>query len=174
MENFAQKLKEARKAAGLTQQGLSDIIEAPKRTIEDWEVSKSTPPSYVQKLILRELKREAERKHRQKYRPEPPFGYRQQGGELVPNEEEAAAIKKSHQEIRDGGDVSAETKAEINRLLRKRLDAQRRGEIEGQFVSKGGSVKCDQIIAEKFFDRINSLKAHRGEVHKPELLQDKK
>lgn len=57
MENFAESLKAARKAAGLTQQGLSDLLEAPKRTIEDWEGSKSKPPSYVQKLILNELAR---------------------------------------------------------------------------------------------------------------------
>lgn len=54
---FAEQLKQARAATGLTQQGLSDLLEVPKRTIEDWERSKSTPPSYVQKLILNELSR---------------------------------------------------------------------------------------------------------------------
>lgn len=57
MENFAEALKATRKAAGLTQQGLHELLEVPRRTIEDWERSKSTPPSYVQKLILNELAR---------------------------------------------------------------------------------------------------------------------
>lgn len=57
MENFAESLKAARKAAGLTQQGLSDLLEVPKRTIEAWEMGERTPPSYVQKLILNELAR---------------------------------------------------------------------------------------------------------------------
>lgn len=55
METFAEKLKAARAAAGLTQQGMADLMEIPKRTVEDWERSKSTPPVYVQRFVLNEL-----------------------------------------------------------------------------------------------------------------------
>lgn len=55
METFAEKLKAARTAVELTQQGMADLMEIPKRTIEDWERSKSTPPPYVQRLVLNEL-----------------------------------------------------------------------------------------------------------------------
>lgn len=56
METFAEKLKAARAAAGLTQQGMAGIMEIPKRTVEDWERSKSTPPAYVQRFVLNELR----------------------------------------------------------------------------------------------------------------------
>lgn len=46
------KIKEARIASGLTQQQFSNLLEIPKRTIQDWEGGKRTPPPYVEKLIL--------------------------------------------------------------------------------------------------------------------------
>lgn len=49
-------LKEARLAAGLTQQQMSDILEIPKRTIQDWEAGKRKCPSYVERLVLKELR----------------------------------------------------------------------------------------------------------------------
>lgn len=55
METFAEKLKSARVAAGMTQQAMSDRMEIPKRTIEDWENGRRTPPEYVQRLVLNEL-----------------------------------------------------------------------------------------------------------------------
>ena len=55
METFADKLRAARAAAGLTQQSMADLMEIPKRTVEDWERSKSTPPAYVQRFVLNEL-----------------------------------------------------------------------------------------------------------------------
>ena len=55
MENFADKLKTARAAAGLSQQGMADRTEIPKRTIQDWEAEKSTPPPYVQRFVINEL-----------------------------------------------------------------------------------------------------------------------
>lgn len=55
METFAEKLKRARGAAGLSQQGMADRTLIPKRTIEDWERSKATPPPYVQRFVLNEL-----------------------------------------------------------------------------------------------------------------------
>ena len=41
----------ARISAGLTQIQLSEELEIPKRTIEDWECGKRIPPIYVAKLI---------------------------------------------------------------------------------------------------------------------------
>lgn len=55
MDNFTEKLKEARKQDNLTQQGMADIMLIPKRTIEDWETGKRTPPPYVQRFVLNEL-----------------------------------------------------------------------------------------------------------------------
>ena len=49
-------LKEARLAAGLTQQAMSDQLEIPKRTIEEWEAGRRKCPSYVERLVLKELK----------------------------------------------------------------------------------------------------------------------
>lgn len=53
-------IKEARLSAGLTQQRMSEVFEIPKRTIENWETGTRTPPTYVEKLIIRELERIAE------------------------------------------------------------------------------------------------------------------
>lgn len=55
MENFAQKLQAARKATGLSQQGMADRMLIPKRTIQKWEIEAATPPPYVQRFVLNEL-----------------------------------------------------------------------------------------------------------------------
>ena len=52
---FAEELKEARKAAGLTQQSMADRTLISKRTIEKWEIGERTPPPYVQRFVLNEL-----------------------------------------------------------------------------------------------------------------------
>ena len=49
------RMKAARAATGLTQQKLSERTLIPKRTIEDWERGKATPPPYVQRFVLNEL-----------------------------------------------------------------------------------------------------------------------
>lgn len=54
-KTFAEKLKEARKAAGLSQQSMADKMLIPKRTIQDWEGELRTPPSYVQRFVINEL-----------------------------------------------------------------------------------------------------------------------
>lgn len=54
-------IKEARLNAGLTQARMSELLEIPKRTIGDWETGQRTPPIYVEKLIVRELERIAEK-----------------------------------------------------------------------------------------------------------------
>lgn len=51
------RIKEARKAANLTQRQMSEAFDIPLRTIEDWETGKRTPPSYVEKLIIEKLER---------------------------------------------------------------------------------------------------------------------
>ncbi len=55
MEDFAEKLKAARKAAGMTQQGMADRMLIPFRTIQQWEGGQRTPPAYVQRFVLNEL-----------------------------------------------------------------------------------------------------------------------
>lgn len=55
VENFAEKLKAARKAAGLSQQAMADLMLIPKRTIENWEGGQRTPPPYLQRFVLNEL-----------------------------------------------------------------------------------------------------------------------
>lgn len=50
-------IKDARLNAGLTQAKMSEVFEIPKRTIENWETGKRTPPTYVEKLVIRELER---------------------------------------------------------------------------------------------------------------------
>lgn len=60
MENFAEQLKAARKAAGMTQQGMEDTMQIPRRTVQDWEKGKMVPPPYVQRLVLKELERKGD------------------------------------------------------------------------------------------------------------------
>jgi DNA-binding transcriptional regulator YiaG len=55
-------IKEARKAAKLTQKQMSDLFEIPKRTIEAWEAGDRTPPPYVEKLIVEKLENIAKEK----------------------------------------------------------------------------------------------------------------
>lgn len=49
--------KNARLAAGLTQQQMADLFQIPKRTIENWETGQRKPPEYVKILILEKLQR---------------------------------------------------------------------------------------------------------------------
>jgi DNA-binding transcriptional regulator YiaG len=56
MENFAEQLKQARAKTGLSQQGVADRMLIPKRTIQKWEIGAATPPPYVQRFVLTELK----------------------------------------------------------------------------------------------------------------------
>lgn len=54
--NFFSRIAEARKKAGLSQSEMSEILEIPKRTIENWEMGANQPPEYVEKLIIEKLK----------------------------------------------------------------------------------------------------------------------
>lgn len=47
------KVKEMRELLGLSQQKFGDKYGIPKRTIQDWEYEKMTPPDYVLKLLER-------------------------------------------------------------------------------------------------------------------------
>lgn len=53
---FCDDLKEARQLTGLSQQALAEQMEIPKRTYEAWEMGERTPPPYVQRFLLNELK----------------------------------------------------------------------------------------------------------------------
>ena len=48
-------IKEAREQAGLSRAAMSRLFEIPVRTLEDWDAGKSSPPPYVQKLIIEKL-----------------------------------------------------------------------------------------------------------------------
>ena len=49
------EFKAARKRLGMTQQELSERLEIPKRTIEDWEGGRRNPPEWVKKLLLEKM-----------------------------------------------------------------------------------------------------------------------
>jgi DNA-binding transcriptional regulator YiaG len=48
-------IKEAREKAGMSRAEMSRVFEIPLRTLEDWDAKKSSPPPYVQKLIIEKL-----------------------------------------------------------------------------------------------------------------------
>lgn len=49
------KIKEARTAANLSQVKMSELLEIPLHTIENWESGRRKPPIYVEKLIIEKL-----------------------------------------------------------------------------------------------------------------------
>lgn len=53
-------IKEARQAAGLTQQGVTNTLGIPKRTLQDWESGKRTPPGWAEALVVEKLERIAQ------------------------------------------------------------------------------------------------------------------
>ena len=53
-------IKEARQAAGLSQQGVTDALGIPRRTLQDWEAGKRTPPGWAEALVVEKLKRIAQ------------------------------------------------------------------------------------------------------------------
>ena len=138
MTEFAKQLKEAKKAAGMTQQKIADRMLIPKRTIEDWERGVSVPPEYVQRFVLNELEQiagdhpaiidrdeweAAQAKLREKQQPEQPpalAGYKWQDGELVVNEKEAELVKQAFNEFVTSGKISMETEKAIRRAYAAR------------------------------------------------------
>lgn len=55
MTDFSEQLRASRAAAGLSQQTMADLMLIPKRTIQEWEGERRTPPPYVQRFVLNEL-----------------------------------------------------------------------------------------------------------------------
>lgn len=56
-QSFAQRLKCTRAAVGISQQKMSDLLEIPKRTIEEWEAERREPPKWAERLVIEEIKR---------------------------------------------------------------------------------------------------------------------
>ena len=56
-QRFSEKLKKARADVGISQQKMSDLLEIPKRTIEEWETGRRKPPKWVERLVIEEVKR---------------------------------------------------------------------------------------------------------------------
>ena len=55
-------IRDARKAAGLSQQGVTDALGIPRRTLQDWEAGKRTPPEWAEALVIEKLKKIAQDK----------------------------------------------------------------------------------------------------------------
>ena len=53
-------IKEARQAAGLTQQGVTDTLGIPRRTLQDSESGKRTPPGWAEALVIEKLEKIAQ------------------------------------------------------------------------------------------------------------------
>lgn len=49
------KYREARKAAGLTQKEMADLLGIPKRTIGNWETDANAPAEWVWGLVKEKL-----------------------------------------------------------------------------------------------------------------------
>lgn len=49
-------IKELRAATGLTQKAFAELLEIPKRSIEEWESGRKSPRPYLIKLIEYRLK----------------------------------------------------------------------------------------------------------------------
>lgn len=53
-------IKEMREMLGLSQQKFGDKYNIPRRTVQDWEYGKMTPPDYVMQLLERCVLEDAE------------------------------------------------------------------------------------------------------------------
>lgn len=54
---FSEQLHAIRAERGITQKQAYTELEIPRRTYEDWESGKRTPPAYLQKIVLKQLKK---------------------------------------------------------------------------------------------------------------------
>lgn len=54
-QDFPSEFKAARNAAGLTQQGMFDVLGIPRRSVQNWEAGINIPPEWAQRLILAKL-----------------------------------------------------------------------------------------------------------------------
>ena len=64
-EKVTNPIKEARKRAGLTQKKLCEILESPRRTVENWDMGKTIPPHWAEKLLLEKLEQIAKEREKQ-------------------------------------------------------------------------------------------------------------
>lgn len=55
--SFGIRFKTMRNDMGLSQTDLGKLLEISRNTIKDWEGEKRIPPTYVQRLLLKELTR---------------------------------------------------------------------------------------------------------------------
>ena len=53
-------IRDARQAAGLSQQGVTDALGIPRRTLQDWEAGKRTPPEWAEALVVEKLEKIAQ------------------------------------------------------------------------------------------------------------------
>ena len=53
---FSEQLKELRRELRITQAQAERILQVPHRTYQDWERGIATPPEYVQRLIIAQLR----------------------------------------------------------------------------------------------------------------------
>lgn len=55
---FSESLRAIRAEYRMTQREAYTALEVPRRTYEDWERGLRTPPEYIQRIILRQLRQE--------------------------------------------------------------------------------------------------------------------
>lgn len=55
LNTMKSSIKEARHQAGLTQKEMSDLLEIPQRTIENWEMGSRKCPHWAERLIIEKL-----------------------------------------------------------------------------------------------------------------------
>ena len=54
-KTFAEALREARAATGMSQQQAADQMLIPKRTLQKWETGERIPAPYLQRFVLNDL-----------------------------------------------------------------------------------------------------------------------
>ena len=62
MEN---RIKEARKRFGLTQQQVKDLLGIPTRTQQGWEKGERKPAPWMEEMVIREYERVSKKKNGQ-------------------------------------------------------------------------------------------------------------
>ena len=50
------EIKKAREEAGLTIKELADLLGAPYRTIQNWNLGERKPPEWIERLAIKEIK----------------------------------------------------------------------------------------------------------------------
>ena len=53
---MSNKMHDARVSAGLQIKQVADMLEAPYRTIQDWDLGNRKPPSWIEKIIIDKIK----------------------------------------------------------------------------------------------------------------------